>query len=131
MTGTLLVAHEDVADGRAIHERVVRRRIAPPGMPKTTSTSAASSERTRLCAPVIGSVVDSLASSSWSVVRKVGLVVEVCRAGLGRIGVAITTTIRPNPARRPVARRVRRGSHIRPAEQQETPPEGYEGRRAI
>ncbi len=30
-------------------------RIAPPGIPKTTSTPAASSERTRLCAPVIGS----------------------------------------------------------------------------
>src|SRR5680860_865422 len=28
-------------------------RIAPPGMPKTTSTPAVSSARTRLCAPVI------------------------------------------------------------------------------
>src|SRR5690242_17459552 len=32
-------------------------RIAPPGMPKTFSTPAHSSERMRLCAPVIGSAV--------------------------------------------------------------------------
>ena len=35
-------------------------RIAPPGMPNTVSTPAASSERTRLCAPVICSDIRTL-----------------------------------------------------------------------
>ncbi len=52
----LLVAHQDVAD-RGVDQRVVRREDRAAGDAEDVGAPAASSERIRLCAPVICSVI--------------------------------------------------------------------------
>ena len=62
--GALLVPDQDVPDRVESNSGSYAGRIAPPGMPKTTSTPSASSERTRDWAPVTGGLLSVIAGLS-------------------------------------------------------------------
>ena len=57
VAGALLVADQDVPDLVESNSGSYAGRIAPPGMPKTTSAPTSSSERTSACAPVISALL--------------------------------------------------------------------------
>ena len=81
VAGALLVADQDVPHLDRVEQRVVGRAGSRrPGMPKTVSTSIASSESTRLCAPVTSIGVRALACCA------------TC-AGLGALGATGTTGV--------------------------------------
>ena len=88
VAGGLLVAHKHEAELRVVFDLVVDGRIAPPGMPKTSSTPRSSSERISAWAPVIFSPSTMVCLSGAVLIF--GTPLNACK-GVGKAMIPLTS----------------------------------------